>query len=80
MSELDIAKSLVSVLQGSRWIGVNLAQAFVDHHNGAPDEDVARVLYSSEKIGVRERLTGLCRFEGKRLQALSANCKTSLFK
>lgn len=47
MSELDIAKSLVSVLQGSRWIGVNLAQAFVDHHNGAPDEDVARVLYRS---------------------------------
>lgn len=47
MSELDLAESLILVLKGSRWIGVNLAQAFVDSYNGAADDDVARDIYNS---------------------------------
>lgn len=47
MLEIDIAKALISVLQGSRWIGVNLAQAFVDNHDGIAYEDIARNLYNS---------------------------------
>lgn len=50
MSELDIARSLLSVLPGSRWIGVHLAQAFVDYYNGVADEDIARVLYQSGSV------------------------------
>jgi hypothetical protein len=47
MSETNVAKALISVLEGSRWIGVNLARAFLDHLDGVEHEDIARNLYNS---------------------------------
>lgn len=47
MTEIDIAKALVSVLEGSNWMGVNLARAYIDNYNGIANEDVARNLYKS---------------------------------
>ncbi len=46
-TEIDIAQSLITVLKGSRWLGVHLAQAFLDHLSGKDDETISRSLYKS---------------------------------
>jgi len=47
MAEDIIAESLLKVLKGSRWIGVNLAQAYLDQIKGVEKDTIARYLYES---------------------------------
>lgn len=47
MAQEKIAQALIGVLEGSRWIGVNLARAFLDKLAGVDDEIIARNLYKS---------------------------------
>ena len=47
MIEAKIAEYLLKVLKGSGWIGVNLAQAYLDKLEGIKDENIARKIYES---------------------------------
>lgn len=47
MAEEVIAESILKVLKDSRWIGFNLAQAYLDQLKGVEKETVTRNLYES---------------------------------
>lgn len=86
--ETITAESLTSVLKGSRWVGVNLAQAYLNKIKGEDDETNARSLYESGPMTLRRArevipkidTTGFLNFIPKRERLGSAeNPITKLF-
>ncbi len=88
MDELKVAESIVNVLGDSRWMGVQLAKAYLGLASGTPKEKIAKDIYRSgcitlaramEIIPIIEKSGFICYIPHRKKLGSAENPITKLF-